>query len=422
MKKVRIHISELGPIVDQEIQLAPLMLFTGDSNLGKSYTNFVCYYIFNLAVSERLNEFLLPRMLNYTDDIGKYSFSIRKDDLRLWMENDVRLFMAYLLAYQSVKCDVHFYFDEAPDSFDIEIEDHEIDEKESKAITVDLKVGERNINFRASIGYKKSDVLRWIRYVLIEQLTGEFVVSSLLMPPGRASLLSGSFTTQKGTSKMGLYEIFLSDNDIINYRGLRASTTREDQQFFQSRIQKLIGGDLVYGQSGIELKLKSGRTIPIEAAASSIKELAPILIWIKGSISMQYDSICIEEPEAHCHPLMQSQLADLLVACLNKGSLMQITTHSDYLLKRLNQLLRLHDLQQANTERYNEYCDKFSHTRSLTLDKEIVNAYYFYYSTGGDVKIVRQDLSDGIPFDSFEHVIDQEIDFDNFLEGDDADL
>lgn len=46
MKKVRIHISKLGPIVDQEIELAQLMLFTGDSNLGKSYTNFLCYYLF----------------------------------------------------------------------------------------------------------------------------------------------------------------------------------------------------------------------------------------------------------------------------------------------------------------------------------------------------------------------------------------
>lgn len=243
------------------------------------------------------------------------------------------------------------------------------------------------------------------------------------MPPGRASLLSGSFTTQKGSSKMGLYEIFLRDNDRTNMNALRSTSLKEDQQFFLSRIRKLIGGDLVFGQNGLELKLESGQTLPIEAAASSIKELAPILMWIKGTTLMDYESICIEEPEAHCHPIMQAQLADMLVACINKGCLMQITTHSDYLLKRLNQLLRLYELQRENEKRYNEYCDKFEHTRSLTLDKEKIKAYYFHYSDEEKkVKIEQQDLSNGIPFDSFSHIIDKEIEFDNFIENGDADL
>lgn len=48
MKKFRIHIEELGPIKNADITLAPVMIFTGASNLGKSYTNFLAYYIFNL--------------------------------------------------------------------------------------------------------------------------------------------------------------------------------------------------------------------------------------------------------------------------------------------------------------------------------------------------------------------------------------
>ena len=423
MKNVRIHITELGPIREQEIQLAPIMLFTGDSNLGKSYTNFLCYYVFNLSVSERLNEFLQPRMLGYTDEVNKFSFSIKKDDLRLWMESDVQRFMGYLLAYPDVNCNVHFYFDDASNLISVDIEEHDVDDKEAKSIPISVRIDEQEINIRAIIGDKKADVLRWIKYRLMRELTGETVISSLLMPPGRASLLSGSFTTQRSSSKMGLYEIFLGDNDMINFRGLRAASMKEDQQFFLSRIRKLIGGDLVFGPNGLELKLPTGQLIPIEAAASSIKELAPILMWIKGSSSMQFDSICIEEPEAHCHPLMQSQLADLLVACANKGALMQITTHSDYLLKRLNQLLRLHDWQNERPDRYNEFCKAFEHTRSLTLDKDKIKAYYFYYSEEENtIKIELQDLSDGIPFDSFTHIIDKEMAFDDFWEEEHEDL
>lgn len=423
MKKVRIHISKLGPIVDQEIQLAQFMLFTGDSNLGKSYTNFLCYYLFNLAVSERLNDFLLARMTGYSDSISHFNFSFKTDDLRLWIEDDVKRFFSYLLAYPEMECVVHFYFDDAAEDISVTITEQDTEINESGAISVLLNVNEYPINFRINKNFKKEEIVSWLKYLVVKELTGQTVVNSLLMPPGRASLLSSSFTTQKGSSKMGLYDLFLSDNDRINFRSLRSTSMKNDQQFFQSRISKLIGGDLVFGQNGYYLKLETGQSIPIEAAASSIKEIAPILMWIKGSTIMDYESICIEEPEAHCHPTMQAQLGDLLVACINKGCLMQITTHSDYLLKRLNQLLRLHDLQKSDLERYNEFCDKFGHTRSLTLDREKLKAYYFYYSSEENkVKIELQDLSNGIPFDSFSHIIDREIEFDDFIEGDDANL
>lgn len=423
MKKVRIHISKLGPIVEQEIQLGQFMLFTGDSNLGKSYTNFLCYYLFNLAVSDRMNDFLLARMTDYTDEVTNFNFNVKTDDLRLWMENDVKRFFTYLLAYPDIDCDVHFYFDEADDIIPISIVEQPELVGDKNLLSVHLTVNNSQTDFWISRGLKKENILFWVNYLLIREVTGQVIVGSLMMPPGRASLLSGSFTTQKSTARMGLYDIFLSDNDRINYRVLRSTSLKEDQQFFQSRIRKLIGGDLLIGKNGVELKLENGQVIPIEAAASSIKELAPILMWIKGTSNMEYDSICIEEPEAHCHPMMQSQLADLLVACINKGSLMQITTHSDYLLKRLNQLLRLDDLKRQNPARFNEYCNRYQHTRSLTLDRDKVKAFYFHYSEDNQyVSIEPQDLTNGIPFDSFNRVIDDEFEFDNFIEDDNADI
>lgn len=423
MKKVRIHISKLGPIVEQEIQLGQFMLFTGDSNLGKSYTNFLCYYLFNLAVSDRMNDFLLARMIDYTDDVTNFNFNVKTDDLRLWMEEDVKRFFPYLLAYPDIDCDVHFYFDEADAVIPISIVEQTELVGDKNLLSVHLIVNNSQTDFWISRGLKKENILFWVNYQLIREVTGQVIVGSLMMPPGRASLLSGSFTTQKSTARMGLYDIFLSDNDRINYRVLRSTSLKEDQQFFQSRIRKLIGGDLLIGKNGVELKLENGQVIPIEAAASSIKELAPILMWIKGTSNMEYDSICIEEPEAHCHPMMQSQLADLLVACINKGSLMQITTHSDYLLKRLNQLLRLHDLKQKNPSRFNEYCDRYQHTRSLTLDSNKVKAYYFHYSEEKQYVIIeQQDLTNGIPFDSFKRILDNEFEFDNFIEDDNADI
>lgn len=67
------------------------MLFTGDSNLGKSYTNFLCYYLLSLASSNRLDEFLKNKIIGYNGN-EEFSFVVKTSDIRLWMEDDVRRF------------------------------------------------------------------------------------------------------------------------------------------------------------------------------------------------------------------------------------------------------------------------------------------------------------------------------------------
>lgn len=424
MKKIRIQIDQLGPIVDQEIALSQVMLFTGDSNLGKSYVNFLCYYLFSLSTSDRLNSFLSNKFIGIDNEAKEMSVSIKTSDLRLWMEEDVKRFFTSFLAYPNVACNVHFYFDEAPEVLDIHIKEIESPDDNDTYISALLKISDSlTYHPRLSKVYKRDDIIRWVKYVMLEQLTGEFIVRSSLMPPGRASLLSGSFTGQMGSSRMGMYELFLRDNDRINFMASSRMATNDDMQFFLSRIKKLIGGEIVVGRDGIEFKLDNGQSLPLYAAASSIKELSPILLWIQGTSTMSYEHICIEEPEAHCHPMMQYQLADLLVSCVNRGVVMQITTHSDYFLTRINELIKLKQLRDTDEQRYNDYCTAYQHTRDLVLDKDIVGAYYFHYSLDKKrVEITRQDLSEGIPFDSFSKIVDKEIAFDNFIEGENADL
>jgi hypothetical protein len=128
------------------------------------------------------------------------------------------------------------------------------------------------------------------------------------------------------------------------------------------------------------------------------------------------DSICIEEPEAHAHPEMQYGIADLLVACLNKGAFMQITTHSDYLLSRLNHLISLYRLKLTDNESFSEYCKKHTHNSKLILDTSNIKSYYFYRDNNNEVKIRMQDISEGIPFDSFSAIVKRQIEMDDILE------
>lgn len=92
MKKFRIHIEELGPIKNADITLAPVMIFTGASNLGKSYTNFLAYYIFNLFSGDRLKDFIRTKVTEDMEAQKEFNFSFTIDELKLWMEEDVKKF------------------------------------------------------------------------------------------------------------------------------------------------------------------------------------------------------------------------------------------------------------------------------------------------------------------------------------------
>lgn len=58
MNDITIHIDRLGAIKDSEIRLNKLMIFSGESGLGKSYVAALCHYFFYLLLdTHRLSSF-----------------------------------------------------------------------------------------------------------------------------------------------------------------------------------------------------------------------------------------------------------------------------------------------------------------------------------------------------------------------------
>ena len=417
MRRISVHIEELGPIRNAEIELAQLMLFTGASNLGKSYTNFLAYYVFSIFANNRIYKYISNKIDGRLKQNANFDFVLKLSDLSVWMSEDVKVFFKNLLGYDNIPCVVFFNFETDVDTYEISFlrEDNSFQFK-----NVDLKVSSVTIN-----GTKK--LMVWddtmaspvisdlIASYLSIYLFGIHFAHSFLLPPGRASLLDNSYSVQRGASRVGMYDLFLRDYDILTRKSMNEISKDADRQFFESRISKLIEGKVQTTKEGAFLILPNENRIPLSAAASSIKELSPILFWMQNrEISM--DSICIEEPEAHAHPEMQYGIADLLVACLNKGAFMQITTHSDYFLSRLNQLILLHRLKTTNEAAFVAYCSKYRHSNRLTLDVDNVRAYYFYRDENNDVKIRLQDISEGIPFDSFSSIVKRQIEVDDWLE------
>ncbi len=87
-------------------------------------------------------------------------------------------------------------------------------------------------------------------------------------------------------------------------------------------------------------KQKNKKQIPMHFSSSATKSLLELFFYIQHT-AQKGDLLIIDEPELNLHPDNHILMARLLAHLLNKGINVFITTHSDYLIKELNNLIRL---------------------------------------------------------------------------------
>ena len=85
------------------------------------------------------------------------------------------------------------------------------------------------------------------------------------------------------------------------------------------------------------------RNLPLMNSSSMVSELAPVVLYLRHAIRPG-DTLIIEEPESHLHPTAQVEFTRLLAAAVNAGIRIIITTHSEWVLWELANLVRMSEL------------------------------------------------------------------------------
>ena len=128
------------------------------------------------------------------------------------------------------------------------------------------------------------------------------------------------------------------------------TSDREIRKSIEAVMESLLGGQLQKDGEREFVLTPDGRKVPLTALSSGQQELLPIITflpWFSGSRS---GSLCyIEEPEAHLFPETQSQLVQALVTVAGSSSLV-LTTHSPYVLTKINNLLKAGSLSRRLSE------------------------------------------------------------------------
>lgn len=143
--------------------------------------------------------------------------------------------------------------------------------------------------------------------------------------------------------------------------------------------------------------------IRLTRVSSMVSELAPVVLFLRGIVRVG-DTLVIEEPEAHLHPAAQTRMAVTLARLIRAGVRVLITTHSDWLLKEIGNLMRAGVLAQQTCGSIGES------SQSDTLHPKEVGIWLFRRdgaNEGSTVQEIRYDPSEGVEPDEYDEIAEE---------------
>ncbi len=166
------------------------------------------------------------------------------------------------------------------------------------------------------------------------------------------------------------------------------------------RLESMMEGKFVDDEDGGWKFIVSGHGSDVSLSphlvSSSVSELILLYLFLKKSFFAKRSFFIIDEPESHLDTTNQIEFARILARMVQIGIKVLITTHSDYIVKELNNLIMLHN----DFENRQEVIERLGYTESL--DPDMVCAYVAEKGT-----LTKCDLDKyGIDMPHFDRTID----------------
>lgn len=394
MKCIKVRIDQLGRIRDSEILVSPLMVFSGESGLGKSYLALLCHYFFELLINtSRLNHFFVDNNIDFNvlskdfKDAGT-ALEIKKQDLEAWMAKDAILYLRYMLGYDGISGQIEITLPESvPDTMAFTYKKELTGLVDEEEIYTILSLGNLRFRIQEKTQFDESPFAFLLRFVMIDYIFGNYQMldSTFVLPPSRGPIL-----TEQIIPTTGMYSEFLNDMAGLNRIKPRPDTASE---IVLKLFRTILEGE-VNKEETTYIYTTNDASMPVSAAAASIREIAPLQILAKKQ-DVSRCAILVEEPEAHLHPLKQRMMADIIGALSHNGAIMQITTHSDYFLRRLNELIMFAKAKNTtdDPDKLRTLSEKVNIVEDMSIDESIIGAYLLRKQADNTSIAVKQDIS-----------------------------
>jgi len=183
--------------------------------------------------------------------------------------------------------------------------------------------------------------------------------------------------------------------DLNNFK-----KSNSEFEYFADEIEKEIlkGHVLISKEGDVQFKPDKAKSLklPIHLTASVVKSLSNLVIYFRH-IATRGDFILIDEPELNLHPDNQVIIARIIAKIVNKGFKVLISTHSDYIIRELNNLIMLKNKPN--------FAKKYNYSDDILLAHNQVCAILFHYNTRKSVTLEVTET--GFEVETIDNVINE---------------
>ena len=441
MASWKLIVEDYGKIKSAEIEIAPLTLFVGDNNSGKSYLLALLWGIEKFGVealigeeyvnteeantlidwigeqidsavknkhhevsleviSDVLNKLLNTELKKHKNDLVKKIFNSKSVDigkLEIKLEN---------LKESILHCEVEENFDE----FKMYVNN------EQQAFRfIGKSIVEEEL-------YKEEAFIRWF---LVRGLYSSLMSIGMEEEPNDSCIYlpaarTGFMLTKDIINKVGRKNTFnllvekemvtpfiRPINQFLDIMGdLSAETSvKENHLKLVSEIEKDMANGTVEISSMpnkevqyVPIGYKKG--MPLRLVSAVVTELSPLILMLKYKDDVK--RFYYEEPEMCLHPQLQYKMGKIVGRTVNSGIGMVITTHSDIIMQHINNMIKL-----TKREDCKEICERLGYTQSDLLSHDQVKVYQLSAKTRGKTEVMELHCGeDGFVVPTFNDALD----------------
>lgn len=387
---MKLKISNLGVIDTMEIDMSkPFILFAGDNGTGKTYAS---TFLYTLVLKLR------GLLLNESNKLDNPALPIHSR-----VENGVEgetkadelydFLVVFLKKHQKEIVD-SMNLNINTDSFKCEIATSKDEWKQElwdKSISVlDNHIEKKANSYKYKLWWHKEEQMQFMQPLLITSLYFDGIVGAQMFTAER----SGIYTFNKELSVSRLrnpeerlnarYPKPIADGladaaDVVNQR-----KKESDYLEFADEIEKIIlQGNLKVSEDGEILYQVSNNTdLGYNESSSAVKTLAPLVFYLRHTAG-HFNILFVDEPELNLHPKNQILLAKIFVKMINAGLRLVINTHSDYIIREINNMIMADGLNKAG----DEILAKMGYDESLCLSQDKFAPYLFQKNAKGKVTV-----------------------------------
>ena len=382
---MKLKISNLGPIDSMVIDMSkPFILFAGDNGTGKTYAATFLYTLIRM-----ISSYIDSRGLHEIQRIeNNIEGEIDADELYDAFDDCLNKQLSWILTYMNLNIKTDLFKCEI-----VTTKKEWNDELLKKSISVwsnYIVKKENSLKYHLELNGTGDNYQAYMESWLITSLFFDGIIGAKMFTAER----SGIYTFSKELSVGRLrnpeerlntrYPRPVADGladaaDVVNQKKSKS----EYYKFADEIEQMILHGNLTVSDDGEVLYRVSDNTqLGFNESSSAVKTLAPLVFYLRHSAG-QFNLLIVDEPELNLNPKNQILLAKVFVKMINAGLRLVISTHSDYIIREINNMIMADGLNKADDKIFTNK----GYDESLCLSQDKFAPYLFQKGKNGKVKV-----------------------------------